>query len=230
MQWGACAEWAPQWHSVRARCLHVPVLPATLLGQKPTSRLLFSCHLCQVPLLHLSSRWWGLSDRPCESFAGLREAHGVSLLQMASPASLLERELQVGHQAVNSLSVAPRSDYSCLCEAQVRIVLSSPLGLMRSWGRSMGLFSGICQQHQPQQPHKCFILDVSRDFYPLLFAGCVLPLEDGSRGIVSAVVAQQSISASCAPSPSSSSKHWTGMPSFLVVLFCTCEPRYSMCN
>ena len=31
--------------------------------------------------------------------------------------------------------------------------------------------------------------------------------EDGSRGIASAVVAQQSISASCAPSPSSSSRH-----------------------
>ena len=54
--------------------------------------------------------------------------------------------------------------------------------------------------------------------------------EDGSRGIASAVVAQQSISASCAPSPSSSSRQWTGKPSFLVVLFCTCEPRYSMCN
>ena len=53
--------------------------------------------------------------------------------------------------------------------------------------------------------------------------------EDGSRGIASAVVAQQTISASCAPS-SSSSGQWTGKPSFLVVLFCTCEPRYSMCN
>ena len=97
-----------------------------------------------------------------------------------------------------------------------------------SWGKSMGLFSGICQQHQPQQPHGCCILEVSRDFYPLLFARCVLPPEDGSRGIAFAVVAQQSISASCAPS--SSSRRWTGKPSFLVVLFCTCEPRYSMCN
>ena len=54
--------------------------------------------------------------------------------------------------------------------------------------------------------------------------------EDGSRGIASAVVAQQTISASCAPPPSSSSRHWTGKPSFLVVLVCTCEPWYSMCN
>ena len=61
----------------------------------------------------------------------------------------------------------------------------------------MGLFSGFCQQHQPQQPHKCFLLEVSRDFYPLLFAGCVPPPEDGSRGIAFAVVAQQSISALC---------------------------------
>ena len=54
--------------------------------------------------------------------------------------------------------------------------------------------------------------------------------EDGSRRIASAVVAQQTISASCAPPPSSSSRQWTGKPSFLVVLFCTCEPQYSMCN
>ena len=170
MQWGACAEWAPQWCGIRARCLHVPVLPATLLGPKPASRLPFSCHLCQVPLLQLSPWRWGLFDQPYESFAGLQEAHGGSLLQVASPASLLERELQVSHQAVNSLSEAPRSDCSCLCEARVRIVPSSSKGLMRSWGGSMGLFSGICEQHQPQQPHKCFILEVSRDFYLLTYA------------------------------------------------------------
>ena len=34
----------------------VHVLPATFLGQKPASRLPFSCHLCQVPVLHLSPR------------------------------------------------------------------------------------------------------------------------------------------------------------------------------
>ena len=117
MQRDSRTEWAPQWRGIWARWLHVSAVTARFLGQIPASRLPFSCHLYQVPLLYLSSRWWGPFALPCQSFASLQEAHGVLLLQVTLPASLLERELQGWFQL--------------LMRGPGQICLSSPQGPMR---------------------------------------------------------------------------------------------------
>ena len=120
-------------------------------------------------------------------------------------------------EAITAAYARPRSELS---------VFSPRPHEIRAWASSLAFASNISLSslidaaywRSPGTFIHLYIRDVSR-------LG-----EDGFRGIASAVVAQQSMSASCAPLPSSSSRHWTGKPSFLVVLFCTCEPQYSMCN